>query len=157
MAPVRSSLYKNLLETLAAVGGAEDAALGVRPVRMAQHGHEEAVGIAGSTRIAGICWPSGNHRRQRSRRLRRPSDQRSHRHLSHYAFPRWGSGRTSGPPNGRRNIWGTVPTVVEMQSEGGAAGALHGALQGGALDHHLHRVAGPAADDPQHVQDRRAS
>ncbi|MGZ4167727.1 MAG: pyruvate:ferredoxin (flavodoxin) oxidoreductase [Solirubrobacteraceae bacterium] len=34
---------------------------------------------------------------------------------------------------GRRNIWGTVPGVVEMQSEGGAAGALHGALQGGAL------------------------
>ena len=34
---------------------------------------------------------------------------------------------------GRRNIFGTVPTVVAMQSEGGAAGALHGALQGGAL------------------------
>ncbi len=34
---------------------------------------------------------------------------------------------------GRRNVWGTVPDVVEMQSEGGAAGALHGALQGGAL------------------------
>ena len=34
---------------------------------------------------------------------------------------------------GRRNILGTVPTVVEMQSEGGAAGALHGALQGGSL------------------------
>ena len=34
---------------------------------------------------------------------------------------------------GRTNIWGTVPGVVEMQSEGGAAGALHGALQGGAL------------------------
>jgi pyruvate-ferredoxin/flavodoxin oxidoreductase len=33
----------------------------------------------------------------------------------------------------RANVWGTVPTVVEMQSEGGAAGALHGALQGGAL------------------------
>jgi pyruvate-ferredoxin/flavodoxin oxidoreductase len=32
-----------------------------------------------------------------------------------------------------RNIWGTVPQVVEMQSEGGAAGALHGALQAGAL------------------------
>ena len=31
------------------------------------------------------------------------------------------------------NLWGTVPTVVEMQSEGGAAGALHGALQSGAL------------------------
>src|SRR5664280_711107 len=34
---------------------------------------------------------------------------------------------------GRPNVWGTVPSVVEMQSEGGAAGALHGALQGGAL------------------------
>src|ERR1700675_4134483 len=33
----------------------------------------------------------------------------------------------------RPNRWGTVPTVVEMQSEGGAAGALHGALQSGAL------------------------
>lgn len=31
------------------------------------------------------------------------------------------------------NIWGTVPQVVEMQSEGGAAGAIHGALQAGAL------------------------
>ncbi|MGA2012382.1 MAG: pyruvate:ferredoxin (flavodoxin) oxidoreductase [Solirubrobacteraceae bacterium] len=31
------------------------------------------------------------------------------------------------------NVWGTVPAVMEMQSEGGAAGALHGALQGGAL------------------------
>src|ERR1700689_5956708 len=30
---------------------------------------------------------------------------------------------------GRANLWGSVPTVVEMQSEGGAAGALHGALQ----------------------------
>ncbi len=33
----------------------------------------------------------------------------------------------------KTNIWGTVPTVIEMQSEGGAAGALHGALQAGAL------------------------
>ncbi|MCP3974421.1 MAG: pyruvate:ferredoxin (flavodoxin) oxidoreductase [bacterium] len=31
------------------------------------------------------------------------------------------------------NIWGTIPEVVEMQSEGGAAGAIHGALQAGAL------------------------
>ena len=31
------------------------------------------------------------------------------------------------------NIWGTVPRVVEMQSEGGAAGAVHGALQTGSL------------------------
>jgi pyruvate-ferredoxin/flavodoxin oxidoreductase len=34
---------------------------------------------------------------------------------------------------GQPNIWGSVPTVIEMQSEGGAAGAVHGALQGGAL------------------------
>ena len=34
---------------------------------------------------------------------------------------------------GKRNIWGAIPDVIEMQSEGGAAGALHGALQGGAL------------------------
>ncbi|MCS7337765.1 MAG: pyruvate:ferredoxin (flavodoxin) oxidoreductase, partial [Verrucomicrobiae bacterium] len=34
---------------------------------------------------------------------------------------------------GKRNIWGTIPSVVEMQSEAGAAGAVHGALQTGAL------------------------
>ena len=34
---------------------------------------------------------------------------------------------------GRKNLWGTVPTVVELQSEGGAAGTVHGALQAGAL------------------------
>jgi len=34
---------------------------------------------------------------------------------------------------GERNIWGTVPQVTELQSEGGAAGACHGALTGGAL------------------------
>jgi pyruvate-ferredoxin/flavodoxin oxidoreductase len=34
---------------------------------------------------------------------------------------------------GEKNIWGTVPLVVEMQSEGGAAGAVHGALQTGSL------------------------
>src|ERR671933_253940 len=34
---------------------------------------------------------------------------------------------------GKRNIWGTTPLVVEMQSEGGAAGAVHGALQTGSL------------------------
>ncbi len=35
--------------------------------------------------------------------------------------------------NQRRNLWGTVPRVVEMQSEGGAAAAVHGALQAGSL------------------------
>jgi pyruvate-ferredoxin/flavodoxin oxidoreductase len=34
---------------------------------------------------------------------------------------------------GRTNLWGAVPRVIEMQSEGGAAGALHGALQAGSL------------------------
>ena len=34
---------------------------------------------------------------------------------------------------GERNLWGNVPIVQEMQSEGGAAGACHGALQTGAL------------------------
>jgi pyruvate-ferredoxin/flavodoxin oxidoreductase len=34
---------------------------------------------------------------------------------------------------GQKNIWGKVPKVIEMQSEAGAAGAVHGALQGGAL------------------------
>ncbi|MCF6309933.1 MAG: pyruvate:ferredoxin (flavodoxin) oxidoreductase [Sulfurimonas sp.] len=35
--------------------------------------------------------------------------------------------------HGERNIWGTIPSVVEMQSEGGASGTVHGALQSGAL------------------------
>jgi pyruvate-ferredoxin/flavodoxin oxidoreductase len=34
---------------------------------------------------------------------------------------------------GKLNIWGSVPQVAELQSEGGAAGAMHGALQGGAF------------------------
>jgi pyruvate-ferredoxin/flavodoxin oxidoreductase len=34
---------------------------------------------------------------------------------------------------GQKNLWGTVPHVIEMQSEAGAAGAIHGALQSGAL------------------------
>ena len=56
--------------------------------------------------------------------------------------------------SGMKNLWGTVPSVIEMQSEGGAAGAIHGALQTGALSTHLHFLAGAAADDPEHVQDR---
>src|SRR6187455_1697734 len=34
---------------------------------------------------------------------------------------------------GIKNLWGQVPSVIEMQSEGGAAGAIHGALQAGSL------------------------
>jgi len=34
---------------------------------------------------------------------------------------------------GRTNLWGVVPDIIEMQSEGGAAGAVHGSVQAGAL------------------------
>ena len=34
---------------------------------------------------------------------------------------------------GERNIWGSIPEVVEMQSEGGASGAVHGAATAGSL------------------------
>ena len=57
--------------------------------------------------------------------------------------------------NGRVNLFGQKVKIAEMQSEAGAAGAVHGSLQGRRPDHHLHRFPGPAAHDPQHVQDRR--
>ena len=56
---------------------------------------------------------------------------------------------------GKKNLWGTTPAIVEMQSEGGAVGAVHGMLQTGLHQHDVHRVAGFAADDPEYVQDRR--
>ena len=56
---------------------------------------------------------------------------------------------------GVANLWGAVPEVVELQSEAGAAGTLHGALQTGALAHDLHGIAGSVADAAEHVQDRR--
>ncbi|PKU22217.1 pyruvate:ferredoxin (flavodoxin) oxidoreductase [Telmatospirillum siberiense] len=34
---------------------------------------------------------------------------------------------------GKKNLWGSIPEITEMQSEGGAAGAVHGAIQAGAL------------------------
>ena len=53
------------------------------------------------------------------------------------------------------NLWGAVPEVVEMQSEAGAAGTLHGAAAARRLRHHVHGVAGSPADGPEHVQGRR--
>ncbi|MHC1782725.1 MAG: pyruvate:ferredoxin (flavodoxin) oxidoreductase [Anaerolineaceae bacterium] len=49
--------------------------------------------------------------------------------------PSSGMGELSDAWAGQRksNLWGTVPSVMEMQSEGGAAGAVHGALQTGSL------------------------
>src|SRR5450631_3791144 len=65
------------------------------------------------------------------------------------------------------NLWGTVPHVVEMQSEGGAAGAVHGALQTGALATtftasqglllmipNLHKIAGELTSTVFHVAAR---
>jgi pyruvate-ferredoxin/flavodoxin oxidoreductase len=52
---------------------------------------------------------------------------------------------------GKPNLWGAVPSVVEMQSEGGAAGALHGALASRLAQRLVHRFPGAPADDPQHV------
>ena len=69
---------------------------------------------------------------------------------------------------GRPNLWGSVPDVVEMQSEGGAAGAVHGALQAGALTTtftasqglllmlpNLYKIAGELTSFCLHVAARR--
>jgi pyruvate-ferredoxin/flavodoxin oxidoreductase len=68
---------------------------------------------------------------------------------------------------GETNIWGAVPLVVEMQSEGGAAGAIHGALQSGALTTtftasqglllmipNMHKIAGELTSMALHVAAR---
>jgi pyruvate-ferredoxin/flavodoxin oxidoreductase len=68
---------------------------------------------------------------------------------------------------GKKNIWGTVPSVTEMQSEGGASGAVHGALQGGALTTtftasqglllmipNMHKIAGELTPAVFHVSAR---
>ncbi|MCT0249084.1 pyruvate:ferredoxin (flavodoxin) oxidoreductase [Synechococcus sp. CS-205] len=67
----------------------------------------------------------------------------------------------------RPNLWGTVPRVVEMQSEGGAAGVLHGALQAGVLTTtftasqglllmlpNLYKIAGELTSTVVHVASR---
>ncbi len=56
---------------------------------------------------------------------------------------------------GEKNIWGTVPKVIEMQSEGRCSRCAARSLAGRGAGHHLHIVAGPVADDSQHVQDCR--
>ncbi len=54
----------------------------------------------------------------------------------------------------RPNLWGTVPHVVEMQSEGGAAGRPWRPANR-RPDDDLYRITGFVADDPQYVQDCR--
>jgi len=48
---------------------------------------------------------------------------------------------------GEKNIWGNVPKVIEMQSEAGAAGTVHGALQGGGIGNYFYRFSGSFAYD----------
>ncbi len=68
---------------------------------------------------------------------------------------------------GVKNLWGTVPSVTEMQSEGGAAGAVHGAIQTGALTTtftasqglllmipNMHKIAGELTPTVFHVSAR---
>ena len=45
----------------------------------------------------------------------------------------WASGPMRGRRPGSKTCGGTIPAVIEMQSEGGAAGVIHGALQTGSL------------------------
>ena len=68
---------------------------------------------------------------------------------------------------GKKNIFGQTVRLVEMQSEAGACGACHGALEAGTLGFgrcarflgrrrsllNLHVLAGSPFDDPEHVQD----
>jgi pyruvate-ferredoxin/flavodoxin oxidoreductase len=69
--------------------------------------------------------------------------------------------------NGEKNIWGTIPSVTEMQSEGGAAGAVHGTLSAGSLSTtftasqglllmipNMHKIAGEMLPTVFHVSAR---
>ena len=51
----------------------------------------------------------------------------------------------------RPNIWADVPELVQLQSEAGVAGALHGLLQSGCVGDDFYCIAGVASDDPQYV------
>lgn len=52
---------------------------------------------------------------------------------------------------GRKNIFGNRVKVVEMQSEAGASGTVHGSLAARRSDDDLYCFAGSSADDPEHV------
>ena len=56
---------------------------------------------------------------------------------------------------GRTNLWGSVPEVVEMQSRGGRCGHAPRCAPGWLDGDHVHRLAGTVADAAEHVQDRR--
>ncbi len=52
---------------------------------------------------------------------------------------------------GRKNIFGQPLLIRQMQSEAGAAGAVHGSLAAGSLTTTFTGISGTAADDPQYV------
>ena len=53
--------------------------------------------------------------------------------LSNHTFFKYGRVCDAWAAKGVKNLWGTVPSVMEMQSEGGAAGSVHGSLLTGSL------------------------
>ena len=52
---------------------------------------------------------------------------------------------------GRKNIFGNQVKVVEMQSEAGAAGTVHGSLEGWCSHHNIHCISGSSFDDSEYV------
>ena len=56
---------------------------------------------------------------------------------------------------GMHNLWGNVPTVIELQSEGGGGGHRAWRAADRVVDDDLYSQPGAVVDDSQHVQDRR--
>ena len=96
----------------------------------------------------------GDHRRQRGRRLRRLPGQRGLRDLSdHAVVDDGGTGRSMGE-RGQDQHLGRHPGRRRDAERGRCRRHRARLVAGRRADDHLHRVAGPHADDPQHVQDR---
>ena len=53
---------------------------------------------------------------------------------------------------GRKNIFGQEVQVTEMQSEAGAAGAVHGSLAAGAFNNNIYSISGSVTYDPEPLQ-----
>src|SRR5579883_1928351 len=94
----------------------------------------------------------GHNRRQRGRRLRCSSDQRSHRHLSHYAILE--HGRVGRPVVGRGQdqYLGRRPGRDRDAKRGRRRRRPSRRAAGRLPGDHVHRVSGPAPHDPEHVQ-----
>jgi formate dehydrogenase beta subunit len=98
---------------------------------------------------------SHHHRRQRGCGLRRLSRQRSLHHLSHHPVLDHGRAGGSMGVGRRQEHLGQRPLGHGNAERGGRSGRGARRVADRRADHHLHRVAGAHADDPQHVQDRR--